>query len=115
VSERRACRVLGQSRTCQRYQAITAPDEGPLTAAVIRLASQYGRYGYRRITALLRAEGRSVDHKRVEGIWRRDGLKLPLEAIQAGSALAQRRILHPAQAELAPPCLGLRLGPGPHP
>ena len=47
--------MLGQSRISQRYEAITAPDEGPLTAAVVRLASQYGRYGYRRMTALLRA------------------------------------------------------------
>jgi len=69
--------VLGQSRTSQRYQAISAPDEGPLTAAIVRLASQYGRYGYRRITALLRAEGWSVNHKRVERIWRREGLKVP--------------------------------------
>lgn len=77
VSERRACQVLGQSRTSQRYQAGTALDEGPLTAAIVRLASQYGRYGYRRITALLRAEGWSVNHKRVEWIWRREGLKVP--------------------------------------
>ncbi len=63
--------MLGQSRTSQRYEAITAPDEGPLTAAIVRLASQYGRYGYRRITALLRAEGWLVNHKRVERIWRR--------------------------------------------
>ena len=77
VSERRTCHVLGQSRTSQRYQAIAAPDEEPLTAAVIDLASQYGRYGYRRITALLRAEGWHVNHKRVERIWRREGLKVP--------------------------------------
>jgi len=84
VSERRACRVLGQSRTSQRYQAITAADEGPLTAAIIRLASQYGRYGYRRITALLRAEGWSVNHKRVERIWRREGLKVPQKQPKRG-------------------------------
>jgi len=77
VSERRVCRVLGQSRTSQRYQAITAPDEEPLTAAIVRLASQYGRYGYRRITAMLRDEGWHVNHKRVERIWRREGLKVP--------------------------------------
>jgi len=77
VSERRACRVLGQSRSSQRYQAIAAPDEGPLTAAIVRLASQYGRYGYRRITAMLKDEGWHVNHKRVERIWRREGLKVP--------------------------------------
>ena len=80
--------MLGQSRTSQRYRAITAADEGPLTAAIIRLASQYGRYGYRRITALLRAEGWSVNHKRVERIWRREGLKVPQEASQAWPSVA---------------------------
>jgi len=115
VSERRACRVLGQSRTSQRYQALSVPDEEPLTAAIVRLASQYGRYGYRRVTALLRAEGWSVNHKRVERIWRREGLKVAQKQPKRGPALAQRRILYPAAAELAPPCLGLRLRPGPHP
>jgi len=76
--------VLGQSRTSQRYQAIPAPDEGPLTAAIVRLASQYGRYGYRRITAMLRAEGWSVNHKRVERIWRREGLKVPQKQPKRG-------------------------------
>ena len=46
-----------------------------MTAAIVRLASAYGRYGYRRITALLRGEGWYVNHKRVERIWRREGLK----------------------------------------
>jgi putative transposase len=76
--------VLGQSRTSQRYQAITVSDEGPLTAAIVRLASQYGRYGYRRITALLRAEGWCVNHKRVERIWRREGLKVPQKQPKRG-------------------------------
>ena len=77
MTERRACRVLGQSRTTQRYQPVIRDHEGPLTAAVIRLAGQYGRYGYRRVTALLRTEGWHVNHKRVERIWRREGLKVP--------------------------------------
>jgi len=84
VSERRACRVLGQSRTSQRYKANSAPDEEPLTAVIVRLASRYGRYGYRRITALLRAEGWSVNHKRVERIWRREGLKVPRKQPKQG-------------------------------
>jgi transposase InsO family protein len=77
VTERRACRVLGQPRTTQRYQPIVVDDEAALTTAIVRLASQYGRYGYRRVTALLRAEGWQVNHKRVERIWRREGLKVP--------------------------------------
>ena len=84
VSERRACMVLGQSRTSQRYSPIIVDEAGPLTAAIIRLAGQYGRYSYRRVTALLRAEGWHVNHKRVERIWRRDGLKVPKKQPRRG-------------------------------
>lgn len=52
-------------------------DESALTRAIIDLATEYGRYGYRRITALLRDRGWHVNHKRVERIWRREGLKVP--------------------------------------
>jgi putative transposase len=77
VSERHACRVLRQPRSTQRYRPIIRDDEEPLTAAIIQLAGQYGRYGYRRVTALLRSDGWHVNHKRVERIWRREGLKVP--------------------------------------
>ena len=77
VSERRACRVLGQPRATQRYHKQTADDEEQLTKRIVALASKYGRYGYRRVTALLRQEGWLVNHKRVERIWRREGLKVP--------------------------------------
>jgi len=56
---------------------VAPDDEAALTADIVRLASRYGRYGYRRVTALLRAEGWTVNHKRVERIWRREGLKVP--------------------------------------
>ena len=55
-----------------------------MTAAIIRLAGAYGRYGYRRITALLRGEGWRVNHKRVERIWRREGLKVPAKQPKRG-------------------------------
>jgi putative transposase len=77
VSERFACRVLGQHRSTQRKVPCGRPDEDALTADIIALASQYGRYGYRRITALLREAGWAVNVKRVERIWRREGLKVP--------------------------------------
>lgn len=64
VSERRACAVIGQPRATQRRRPIIRDDEDALTAAIIRLATTYGRYGYRRITALLRAEGWRVNLKR---------------------------------------------------
>jgi transposase InsO family protein len=54
-----------------------ASDEARLVARIIELATQYGRYGYRRITAMLRREGWRVNHKRVERLWRREGLKVP--------------------------------------
>ena len=84
VAERHACRVLGQPRSTQRYSPIIRDDEAPLTAAIVRLAGQYGRYGYRRVTALLRAEGWHVNHKRVARIWRREGLKVPMKQPKRG-------------------------------
>ena len=77
VSERRVCRVLGQHRSTQRKVPCGADDEEALTDDIVALARQYGRYGYRRVTALLHAAGWSVNHKRVERIWRREGLKVP--------------------------------------
>jgi putative transposase len=77
VSERRACRVLGQHRATQRYQSVLRDDEDALTQAIIGHAATYGRYGYRRVAALLRAEGWPVNVKRVWRIWRREGLKVP--------------------------------------
>jgi putative transposase len=68
VSERFACRVLGQHRSTQRKAPGTANDDAALTSDIIALAKQYGRYGYRRVTALLRAEGWACNHKRVERI-----------------------------------------------
>jgi putative transposase len=77
VSERRVCQVLGQHRSTQRKVARTPSDEARLTADIVELARQYGRYGYRRITALLKRAGWAVNRKRVERIWRREGLKVP--------------------------------------
>ena len=77
ISERFACKVLGQHRSTQRKKPHSRPDEEALTADIIRLASRYGRYGYRRITAMLRSAGWTVNAKRVERIWRQEGLKVP--------------------------------------
>jgi len=77
LSQRRACRVLTQARSTQRYDRHCPDDEAALPATLVQLATQYGRYGYRRVTALLHAEGWAVNHKRVERIWRREGLKVP--------------------------------------
>ena len=84
VSERFACKVLGQHRSTQRKRPQGRPDEEALTSDIIRLASRYGRYGYRRITAMLRSEGWTVNAKRVERIWRREGLKVPQKQPKKG-------------------------------
>lgn len=89
VSERRACRVLDQHRSTQRRTPTGRADEVALTKAIVEKAREYGRYGYRRVTALLRADGWHVNPKRVErhgivrhrfehdGVRRREGLKVP--------------------------------------
>jgi putative transposase len=76
MSERRACLLMGQSRGTQRCRPTQCEDEDRLTQAIIQLASQYGRYGYRCITALLQRAGWQVGKDRVERIWRREGLKV---------------------------------------
>ena len=84
VSERRACRVIGQPRSTQRYDKRVPDDEHILREQVLQLASEYGRYGYRRVTAMLRNQGWVVNHKRVERIWRQEGLKVPQKQPKRG-------------------------------
>jgi putative transposase len=69
--------VLNQSRSTQRRKKHVPSDEPPLLKRIVELASDYGRYGYRRVTALLHHEGWKVNHKRVERLWRQEGLKVP--------------------------------------
>ena len=85
MSERRVCRVLGQHRSTQRKRPRGHDDEERLTADIIELARQYGRYGYRKIAALLRSTaGWVVNDKRVERIWRQEGLKVPQKQPKRG-------------------------------
>jgi putative transposase len=84
VSERRACLVLGQARSTQRQGTVVGGAAERLRVRIIELATQYGRYGYRRISALLRQEGWPVNHKRVERIWRQEGLKVPQKQPKRG-------------------------------
>jgi len=97
VSERRACRVVGQCRATQQYVPCRPDDAAPLRTRIVALARAYGRYGYRRITALLQQEGWRVNHKRVERLWRQEGLKVPQKHpkrarlwLANGSCLRQR-------------------------
>jgi putative transposase len=84
VSERLACRVLGQHRSTQRKAPKRRADDAALTGDIIELATRYGRYGYRRIAALLRDAGWLVNVKRVERIWRQEGLKVPAKQPKRG-------------------------------
>jgi len=69
--------VLEQARSTQRHWSRNKDEEERLTGRIVELATQYGRYGYRRITAMLGEYGGVVNHKRVERIWKREGLKVP--------------------------------------
>ena len=84
ISERRACRVLGQHRSTQRKPPQCREDEERLTADVIELGREYGRYDHRRVAVLLRRAGWQVNHKRVARIWRSKRLKVPHKQTKRG-------------------------------
>lgn len=77
MSERRACKVIGQLRSTQRYEKLPNQEQELLKDRVIGLATEYGRYGYRQVTDLLNMEGWDVGKDRVYTIWRQEGLKVP--------------------------------------
>lgn len=101
VSERKACRVLGQHRSTQRRVPRGRADEEQLVEDMIELARQYGRYGYRRVAALLRDAGWHVNDKRIERLWQREGLKVPTKQPRRGrlwlneSSCVRLRATHP--------------------
>jgi transposase InsO family protein len=77
VSERRACRAIGQCRSTQRTELRVTQEDKSLTLRITEVAAQFGRYGYRRVAAILRQEGWDVNVKKVYRIWREEGLKVP--------------------------------------
>jgi len=101
VSERRACGVLGQPRQTQRYRPRVQEPERRLVERMLALVREHPRYGYRRIWALLRREGWSVNRKRVYRLWRREGLKVPQKARKkrhlghSANGCVRRRAEHP--------------------
>lgn len=101
VSERRACEVLGQARSTQRYQARhDSEQERRLVARIHELVRKYPRYGYRFITIKLRQEGWRVNFKRIYRLWRREGLKVPKKVRKkrrlghSGNSCTRRRAEH---------------------
>jgi transposase InsO family protein len=77
ISERRACRVIDQPRSCQRYAAKPRDDERALVKRMLELVGERPRFGYRRIAALLRKEFWRASATRIWRLWRREGLKVP--------------------------------------
>ena len=76
--------MLEQARSTQHHRPGIPDEEERLAARIVELATQFGGLGYRRITALLQHEGWKVNHKRVERIWRREGLKVPQKQPKRG-------------------------------
>ena len=76
--------MLEQARNTQRRNHEVSSEESRLVTDITALATKYGRYGYRRITALLNERGWQVNHKRVERIWRQEGLKVPKKQPKRG-------------------------------
>ena len=99
VSERRACRALGQPRSTQRREPKIAEDEDELVARMTQLASEYGRYGYLRITALLRREGWGESQKDRTIVEARR-LESTGQTAQAATFVVARRILYSTAASL---------------
>ncbi|MEL6898940.1 MAG: IS3 family transposase, partial [Planctomycetota bacterium] len=79
VSERRACKSLGQPRSTQRYQAKTKDNEASLVRRIQELVREFPRYGYRMVTRVLRREGWTVNFKRIYRLWKREGLRIPVK------------------------------------
>lgn len=101
VSQRRACQVLGQPRSTQRYAAKAEPEETRrLVARLHELVRKYPRYGYRMMTAKLRQEGWRVNFKRVYRLWRREGFRVPRKTRKkrrlghSGNSCVRRRAEH---------------------
>ena len=76
--------MLEQARNTQRRSHEVSSEESRLVTDITSLATKYGRYGYRRITALLNERGWQVNHKRVERIWRQEGFKVPKKQPKRG-------------------------------
>ena len=97
MSERRACQVLSQPRSSQRYERASTDHERPLVKRMLALARKFTRYGYRTITRMLRAEGWKVSRKRIYRLWRQEGLQVPVKQRkrrrlgEAGNGVIRRR------------------------
>jgi len=101
VAQRRACRVIGQPRSTQRYTPRAPDRDRPLVQRMLELVRRHPRYGYRRITALLRQDGWPVNRKRIHRLWRQEHLKVPQKQRKkrrlghSANGILRRRPEHP--------------------
>jgi len=103
-SERRACRLVGQNRSTQRLEApVPRPVDEQLCSRLREIAREHTRWGYRRATVALRREGVEVNRKRVQRLWRQEGLRVPQKARKrrrgqsTDTGGARRRAQHPRE------------------
>ena len=96
-SERRACTLVGTLRSVVRYVARKREDEVELIRRIHELAIRHGRYGYRRVTVLLRRGGWKVNRKRVHRIWKAEGLSLALRRPRRRRVRQVREIVNKAE------------------
>lgn len=89
VSERRACRLVGQNRSSNRYEPRPSDFEAKLVERMHELSAEHRRWGYRMIHGLLVEEGWPVNKKRIERLWRREGLKVPPRKSKASGQKAR--------------------------
>jgi len=96
-SERSACQLVGISRSSARYHPKERPAEAAFRRRVRKLANRHPGYGYRRIIAVLRREGSQVNHKRVQRIWKAEGLQLPRRKPRKRRYGPKGEVIHKAQ------------------
>lgn len=82
VSQRRACKVVEQPRSTQRYEQRDNSEDREIVKRLQTLSRKYPRYGYRFMTALLKREGMKINRKRVRRLWREAGLKVPAKSVK---------------------------------
>ena len=95
ISERRACRLVGLSRTVLAYQPASNPMNEALTKRMVELATERRRFGYRRIHVLLRREGQQANHKRVFRLYQSAGLAVPKRKRRRGVAVERQPLTLP--------------------
>jgi len=93
VSQRRACSVVGQHRSTQRHRVVRSAEEAALRERIRALAVKYPRYGYRRIHVMLLRDGFQVNRKRVQRLWRLEGLRVQRRVRRKPKVVSRQRVV----------------------